>query len=172
MNPAWPQLGVSFFFRNIVKALQKAKAKGVTFNGFWRIALLCFALLRIALHCFALLCFALLCIALHCFALLRTALHWFALLCIALLCFALHWFALHWFALLCIALLCFALLCSASLIITAGCEHLIFQTHLRYEHLIFQTHFRYHQLRRPKTTPSIHSEVIAAGSMQVLQHCR
>ena len=97
MNPARPQLGISFC-----------------------VALRCFALLCIALHCFALVC-----IALHCFALLCIALHCFALLCFALLCIALHCIALHCFAWLCVALLCFSLLCIALLCIALHCFSLL-----------------------------------------------
>ena len=75
MNPARPQLGISFFLWGDIKRISAD------------------------IHCFALLCFslpglALLCIALHCFALLCIALLCFALQCFALLCIALHCFAL------------------------------------------------------------------------------
>ena len=58
MNPARPQLDISFFPKHnqgVLKHFLDSKGQGVTCNGFWGVALHFFGL-----HCIALLCIALL----------------------------------------------------------------------------------------------------------------
>ena len=90
MNPARPQLGISFLFRitfctlsDLLVNLPCIHTSYVTGSGCevalqavtCNIALHCFAFLCIALLCFASLCFICCCFALLCFALLFIALH-------------------------------------------------------------------------------------------------